>query len=131
MEQTFHLVSGTVADQISLSDPCIRMEQIRKAAELVGLHASIMGLPEGYDTPAQQIAFSQGQFQLLSIARAVAAEPQILLLDEITADLDSDTQQHILTALAHAGKGRTVLSISHRLQEYVDKQRLIEIGRED
>ena len=131
VEQTFHLVSGTVADQISLSDPCISMEQIRKAAELVGLHASIMGLPEGYDTPAQQIAFSQGQFQLLSIARAVAAEPQILLLDEITADLDSDTQQHILTALAHAGKGRTVLSISHRLQEYVDKQRLIEIGRED
>lgn len=131
VEQTFHLVSGTVADQISLSDPCISMEQIRKAAELVGLHASIMGLPEGYDTPAQQIAFSQGQFQLLSIARAVAAEPQILLLDEITADLDSDTQQHILTALAHAGKGRTVLSISHRLQEYVDKQRLIEIGREN
>ena len=131
VEQTFHLVSGTVADQISLSDPCISMEQIRKAAELVGLHASIMGLPEGYDTPAQQIAFSQGQFQLLSIARAVAAEPQILLLDEITADLDSDTQQHILTALAHAGKGRTVLSISHRLQEYMDKQRLIEIGRED
>ena len=131
VEQTFHLVSGTVADQISLSDPCISMEQIRKAAELVGLHASILGLPEGYDTPAQQIAFSQGQFQLLSIARAVAAEPQILLLDEITADLDSDTQQHILTALAHAGKGRTVLSISHRLQEYADKQRLIEIGREN
>lgn len=131
VEQTFHLVSGTAADQISLSDPGISMEQIRKAAELVGLHTSILGLPDGYDTPAQQIAFSQGQFQLLSIARAVAAEPQILLLDEITADLDSDTQQYILTALARAGKGRTVLSISHRLQEYVDKQRLIEIGRED
>ena len=130
VEQTFHLVSGTVADQISLSDPGISMEQIRKAAELVGIHESIMGLSDGYDTPAQQIAFSQGQFQLLSIARAVAAEPRILLLDEITADLDSDTQQHILSALARAGKGRTVLSISHHLQEYTEKQRLIEIGRE-
>ena len=130
VEQTFHLVSGTLADQISLSDPCISMEQVRKAAELVGLHTSIMGLADGYDTPAQQIAFSQGQFQLLSIARAVAAEPKILLLDEITADLDSDTQQYILTALARAGRGRTVLSISHRLQEYTDTQRLIEIGKE-
>ena len=61
--------------------------------------------------------FSQGQWQLLSIARAVATNPRILLLDEITANLDADTEQTVLSALNRAGNGRTVLSISHRLYE--------------
>lgn len=128
VEQSFHLVKGTVAEQISLFDSAVGREQIENAAKLVGLHDSILALPDGYDTPASEAAFSQGQFQLLSIARAVAASPKVLLLDEITANLDSDTEQRVLDALERAAKGRTVLSISHRLQERVNGQRIIRIG---
>jgi ABC-type multidrug transport system fused ATPase/permease subunit len=128
VEQSFHLVEGTVAEQISLFDPAVARKQVENAAKLVGLHESILALPDGYDTPASEAAFSQGQFQLLSIARAIAASPEILLLDEITANLDSDTEQRVLDALERAAKGRTVLSISHRLQEHVNGQRIIRIG---
>ncbi len=131
VEQSFHLVEGTVAEQISLFDPAVGREQVESAAKLVGLHDSILALPDGYDTPASEAAFSQGQFQLLSIARAVAASPEILLLDEITANLDSNTECHVLDALERAAKGRTVLSISHRLQEHVNGQRIIQIGASD
>ncbi|MEA4955121.1 MAG: ATP-binding cassette domain-containing protein, partial [Pseudoflavonifractor sp.] len=128
VEQSFHLVEGTVAEQISLFDPAVARKQVENAAKVVGLHDSILALPDGYDTPASEAAFSQGQFQLLSIARAVAASPEILLLDEITANLDSDTEQRVLDALGRAAEGRTVLSISHRLQEHVNGQRMIRIG---
>ncbi|MDF1494832.1 ABC transporter ATP-binding protein [Caproiciproducens sp. CPB-2] len=128
VEQSFHLVEGTVAEQISLFDPAVARKQVENAARLVGLHESILALPDGYDTPASEAAFSQGQFQLLSIARAVAASPEILLLDEITANLDSNTEQRVLDALERAAKGRTVLSISHRLQERVNGQRIIRVG---
>ena len=70
---------------------------------------------QGYDTPCTPGIFSQGQWQLLSIARAIAAGPQILLLDEITANLDAGTEQTVLDALQRAGQDRTVVSISHRL----------------
>ncbi len=128
VEQSFHLVKGTVAAQISLFDPVVGREQIESAAKLVRLHESILALPDGYDTPASEAAFSQGQLQLLSIARAVAASPEILLLDEITANLDSDTESHVLDALDRAAEGRTVLSISHRVREHVNGQRIIRIG---
>ena len=85
------------------------------AARTVGLHDAIAALPEGYDTPCTPGIFSQGQWQLLSIARAIAAGPQILLLDEITANLDAGTEQTVLDALQRAGQNRTVVSISHRL----------------
>lgn len=128
VEQSFHLVEGTVAEQISLFDPAVARKQVENAAKLVGLHESILALPDGYDTPASEAAFSQGQFQLLSIARAIAASPEILLLDEITANLDSDTEQRVLDAIERAAKGRTVLSISHRLQEHTNGQRMFRIG---
>ena len=128
VEQSFHLVEGTVAEQISLFDPAVGREQVENAAKLVGLHDNILALPDGYDTPASEAAFSQGQFQLLSIARAVAASPEILLLDEITANLDSDTEQRVLDALERAAEGRTVLSVSHRLQKHANGQRIIRIG---
>lgn len=128
VEQSFHLVSGSVFDQISLFHPDISMKQVEEAAKLVGLHESISALENGYDTPADKAAFSQGQFQLLSIARAVAAAPDILLLDEITANLDRNTELQVLEALKRASKGRTVLSISHRLHGYVHDQRSIQIG---
>jgi len=127
VEQSFRMVSGTVADQISLFDPSISREQVKQAAQLVGLEESISAFPDGYDTAAADAAFSQGQLQLLSIARAVAASPEILLLDEITANLDSNTERRVLDALERAAAGRTVLSISHRLQERSRGQRTIEI----
>lgn len=128
VEQSFHSVSGTMAEQISLFDPAISQKQVEDAARLVGLHESILALPEGYNTPVEKAIFSQGQFQLLSIARAVAASPEILLLDEITASLDSDTERRILDALERACEGRTVLSISHRLHVNTRNHRIIEIG---
>ena len=128
VEQSFALVAGTVAEQISLFDPDLSRQQVEAAARLVGLHESILAFPDGYDTPGEKAAFSQGQFQLLAIARAIVAAPQILLLDEITANLDSATERRVLEALKRASQGRTVISISHRLQEYTQNHRIIEIG---
>ena len=128
VEQAFRLVSGTVAEQISLFDPSISRDQVERAAKLVGLHESILALENGYDTPAGETIFSQGQFQLLSIARAVVADPAIMLLDEITANLDSDTERRVIDALERASENRTVLSISHRLYEQTAAGRLIPIG---
>ena len=115
VEQAFHLVPGTVLEQITLWDDDISREKAEEAARLVGLHETICALEQGYDTLCKEGLFSQGQFQLLAIARAVAADPAILLLDEITANLDGDTEQAVLTALERAAARRTVVSISHRL----------------
>jgi len=104
-----------VADQITLFDPEVSRMDAEKAACTVGLHDDIQKLEHGYDTPCTLSLFSQGQWQLLSIARAIAANPAILLLDEITANLDSDTEQRVLAALRRASENRTVISISHRL----------------
>ena len=115
VEQTFHRVPGTVRDQITLFDPAISPEMAEEAAKLAGLHETIMALEKGYDTPCTDGIFSEGQWQLLSIARAVAAQPKILLLDEITANLDAQTEKEVLQALQRAADGRTVISISHRV----------------
>ena len=115
VEQAFHLVPGTVLEQITLWDKAISREKAEEAARLVGLHETIQNLEQGYDTPCKEGLFSQGQFQLLAIARAVAADPAILLLDEITANLDGETEQAVLAALERAAARRTVVSISHRL----------------
>ena len=115
VEQTFHRVPGTVKDQITLYDDSFTMEEVREAATIAGLDATIEQLEKGYDTLCTSEIFSQGQWQLLSIARAIAAGPQILLLDEITANLDAGTEQTVLDALQRAGQNRTVVSISHRL----------------
>lgn len=117
VEQNFSLVPGTIRDQITLFDPAISNEQAQYAAQLTGLDEVIGHFPDGYDTPCRPDFFSQGQWQLISIARAVAANPRILLLDEITANLDADTEKNVLAALDRARNGRTVLSISHRLYE--------------
>ena len=125
VEQSFPMVLGTIAQQISLFDPSISDEQIIEAAKLVGMHEHILALEKGYETMANMNLFSQGQFQLLSIARAVVAEPKIMLLDEITANLDSSTEQAVVAALLRASKNRTVLSISHRMYEQTTKGKLI------
>ncbi len=104
MEQSFKRVPGTVLEQITLSDPMISREDAVEAAKLAGLHEVIAGMKQGYDTPCTDALFSQGQWQLLSIARAVAAKPSILLLDEITANLDAGTEQEVLYAIRRAGE---------------------------
>ena len=125
VEQSFKRVPGTVLEQITLSDPTISREDAVEAAKLAGLHEVIAGMEQGYDTPCTDALFSQGQWQLLSIARAVAAKPSILLLDEITANLDAGTEQEVLYALRRAGENRTVVSISHRLYEKMGGRELV------
>ena len=117
VEQHFSRVPGTVLEQITLGDPQITGEMAKAAAALAGIDAAIRALPEGYDTVCTEGIFSQGEWQLLSIARAAAADPAVLLLDEITANLDAETEARVLEALRRASAGRTVLSVSHRVYE--------------
>lgn len=115
VEQSFHIVPGTVKDQITLFDENITMEDVKAAAQLTGLADTIEELEKGYDTICTPELFSQGQWQLLSIARAAAASPKLLLLDEITANLDAETEKEVLQALRRISENRTVISISHRV----------------
>lgn len=117
VEQRFSRVPGTVLDQITLSDPSITEEMAQNAAKLAGMDDAIRALPDGYNTICTDGMFSHGEWQLLSIARAAAANPAVLLLDEITANLDAETEARVLEALRRASEGRTVLSISHRIYE--------------
>ena len=117
VEQHFSCVPGTVLEQITLNDPQITREMAQNAAKLTGIDDAIQALSEGYDTMCTDGMFSQGEWQLLSIARAAAADPAVLLLDEITANLDAETEARVLEALRHASQGRTVLSVSHRVYE--------------
>ncbi len=117
VEQHFSRVPGTVLDQITLSDPTITEEMAQNAAKLAGMDDAIRALPDRYNTICTDGMFSQGEWQLLSIARAAAANPAVLLLDEITANLDAETEARVLEALRRASEGRTVLSISHRIYE--------------
>lgn len=117
VEQHFSRVPGTVLEQITLGDPQITGKMARDAAALAGIDAAIRALPESYDTVCTEGIFSQGEWQLLSIARAAAADPAVLLLDEITANLDAETEARVLEALRRASAGRTVLSVSHRVYE--------------
>ncbi len=126
VEQTFHMVPGTVKDQITLYDTLITDEDVIEAAKTAGLHDAIMELENGYDTICKSEDFSQGQWQLLSIARAAAAKPELLLLDEITANLDADTEKNVLNALNRVSENRTVISISHRTKAKMG--RIIEIA---
>ena len=117
VEQHFFRVPGTVLEQITLSDPAVTEEMAKNAARLAGIESAVLELQNGYDTVCTDEMFSQGEWQLLSIARAAAANPAVLLLDEITANLDAETEGRVLAALRRASKGRTVLSISHRIYE--------------
>ena len=117
VEQHFSRVPGTVLEQITLGDPRITEEMARNASRLAGIDEAIAALPDGYATECTDGMFSQGEWQLLSIARAAAADPAVLLLDEITANLDAETEARVLEALHRASQGRTVLSISHRVYQ--------------
>ncbi|MDD3171520.1 MAG: ABC transporter ATP-binding protein [Bacilli bacterium] len=132
VDQSFHLIKGTVAEQISLQDESITREQIEHALEFVGMTDYIASLEKGFDTQViNDTLFSQGQMQLLAIARAIVTDPPILLLDEITANLDSITEEKIVTVLQKASRAHTILSISHRLSSMIasDMVVILENGR--
>lgn len=126
VEQSFHRVPGTVKEQITLYDTSLTMEDVREAAVVAGLDDTIRNLEKGYDTQCSPELFSQGQWQLLSIARAAVAKPKLLLLDEITANLDAQTEKEVLQALKRVSTNRTVISISHRVS--AETGRVIPVG---
>ena len=131
VDQSFHSIKGTVAEQISLQDESITRKQIEEAIDFVGLRDYVLSLENGYDTKMDNNLFSQGQKQLLAIARAIVTNPPILLLDEITANLDAITEENIIAVLQKASDTRTILSISHRLFSMIscDTVVILENGR--
>ena len=126
VDQTFHRIKGTVAEQVSLRDKSISKEQIHEAIDFVGLTDYVDSLEKGMETELRDdMLFSQGQKQLLSIARAIVTHPPILFLDEITANLDSITEAKIVSVLQKASRDRTIITISHRLSSLVESDTVV------
>lgn len=131
VNQNFSFVTGNIFEQISLHDTNITEEEVFVSMKLVGLHEYIISLKNGYKTIIDNNnLFSQGQKQLLAIARAMVTNPPILLLDEITANLDSLTEKKIISVLQKVSDSKTILSISHRLSSMTvcDKVIILEKG---
>ncbi|MEG1458151.1 MAG: ABC transporter ATP-binding protein [Acetivibrio sp.] len=127
VEQNFRFVEGDILRQITLGDPSITREQVERAMKFVGLHEYIEEFEEQYYTQAEEYLFSQGQRQLLSIARAIVMDPPILLLDEITANLDGETEKKIIEVLLSASEERMLLSISHRMSAVLKDCRVLSL----
>ena len=127
VEQKFHIVPGNVRDQITLYDSEISDQMVEDALSSVQMLDVIGNLKDGLDTTMHSDLFSQGQLQLLAIARAMVTSPSILLLDEITANLDSNTETQVLEAIKKAAESRTVLSISHRYSNILKNERIIQM----
>ena len=131
------LYHGTIKSNIAMYQD-ISDDQVKAAAEFVDADAFIQELPQGYDSPVSErgSSFSTGQRQLLAFARTVASQPKILILDEATANIDSETETLVQNSLEKMRKGRTTIAIAHRLSTiqdanciYVlDKGRIIESG---
>lgn len=121
VEQSFHPVRGTIKEQVSLFDSDITEKEIIHAYQIVGLWDTIQCFDQQLDTEYNNDLFSQGQKQLIAIARAIVLDPPLLLLDEITADLDTSTEQQVLLAIQNVMKDRTVVSISHRTSAITGK----------
>ncbi|HJW93828.1 MAG TPA: ABC transporter ATP-binding protein [Thermoanaerobaculia bacterium] len=117
VQQDFFLFSGTVAQNISLSDPAIGEETVREAAVRVQADRFISRLPEGYGSVVRErgAGFSVGEKQLLSFARALAFDPPVLILDEATSSIDTETERLIQEAIETLLAGRTSIVIAHRL----------------
>jgi subfamily B ATP-binding cassette protein HlyB/CyaB len=135
------LFNGPVRDNIALADPALSMERVIAAARLAGAHDFILELPEGYDTMVGErgATLSGGQRQRIAIARALIADPRILIFDEATSALDYESERIIQQNMQEIAKGRTVLIIAHRLSTVrtadrivtLDRGRLVEDGTHD
>lgn len=125
--QDFHIFSGSILDNIRLGNPSITRERAIRAARTVNADSFIESLPGQYDAPLVERGqnLSQGQRQLLSFARVLAADPEILVLDEATASIDTETEQIIQVALREIMKGRTSILIAHRLQTISEADRIL------
>lgn len=129
VSQDTYIFMGTVADNIAYGDPEASHEEILRAAKLASAHNFIAKMPDGYDTiiGAAGKDLSGGEKQRLSIARAVLSDPKILILDEATASVDTETEKAIQKSLSYLVKGRTTLSIAHRISTLRDANRLVVI----
>lgn len=126
VEQDFHFIKGSLREQISLNDDMVTEDDVERSINLTGFNEYVEEFPEGLDTIITDSSiFSSGQIQLLSISRALAGNPPILLLDEITANLDSLTEEKILSVLEKASEKHTILSVSHRLSTMLSSDRII------
>lgn len=141
VQQDVHLFTGTVADNIRLFRPEITNEQVVAAAKTVGAHALIQRLAKGYETQlfGKGMNLSMGERQLISFARIVALNPRVIILDEATASLDSQTELLVQEGLTQVAKSRTTLVIAHRLSTIrradqiivLEKGRILERGRHE
>ena len=125
--QDFHIFSGSVYDNIALGDSKITRERAIEAAKTVNAHTFIESMDRGYDSPLTERGgnLSQGQRQLLAFARVLAADPEILVLDEATANIDTETELLIQDALNRLTTGRTSIIIAHRLQTIQEADRVM------
>jgi ATP-binding cassette subfamily B protein len=125
--QDFHIFSGSVYDNIALGNPAITREVAERAAKLVHADPFIRQLPQGYDTPLTERGrnLSHGQRQLLAFARVLAMNPEVLILDEATASIDTETELVIQDALSKLTAGRTSIIIAHRLQTIREAHRIV------
>ena len=129
--QDFHIFAGTVLENIQLGDPRISRAAAEQAAAWVNADQFINALPEGFDTLLNERGqnLSQGQRQLLAFARVLVRDPEILILDEATASIDTETEQTIQTALQQLTRGRTSILIAHRLQTIQEADRIVVLKR--
>lgn len=131
--QEAFLFSGTVAENISIGRPDATRQEIEQAAKEIGAHDFIAALPDGYDTDVRKRGgrISAGQRQLVSFARALLADPAVLILDEATSSLDVPGERAVQRAMATVLKGRTAVVIAHRLStvEIADRVLVMEHGR--
>lgn len=129
--QDVHLFSGTIAGNVRLGNEDIGDEAVRRAVEAVHADGFVDRLPNGLDTPVVErgATLSVGQKQLLSFARALAFDPQILILDEATSSVDTETEQLIRDALKVVMRGRTTIAIAHRLSTIQDMDRILVVHK--
>lgn len=126
VSQETYLFMGSIADNIRYADPSVSMEEVISAAKAANAHDFIMKLPDGYDTKVGEggVSLSGGEKQRISIARAIIQRPDILILDEATAAMDTRTERRIQAAIDNLKAGRTIISIAHRLSTLRDADML-------
>ncbi|MCM3126406.1 ATP-binding cassette domain-containing protein [Paenibacillus sp. MER 78] len=137
LQETF-LFDGTIADNIAYSKPDATPDEIMRAAKIANAHDFIVRLPDGYDTRVGERGhrLSGGEKQRVAIARAIIHDPRILILDEATASVDTETERQIQEAISRLIQGRTTFAIAHRLSTLrnadrlvvLDKGKIVEVG---